>query len=146
MFKKIFGKLLGGIDVVSFRDGLKLTGLPIICLNQGDKVFNFILDTGSDVSVIAKHVLKDIRHQKLDASGTLYGLEGNKVKVEVCSINLEYNTTNFTTDFLVRDLKDAFDHIKKDHGVTVHGMLGSRFFNKYKYIIDFNELIAYSKL
>lgn len=146
MFKKILGKLLGGIDVVSFRDGLKLTGLPIVCLNQGDKVFNFILDTGSDVSVIAEHVLPEIKYQKLDTAGTLYGLEGNRVNVEVCLINLEYNTTNFTNDFLIRDLKSAFDHMKKDHGVTVHGLLGSRFFNKYKYIIDFNNLIAYSKL
>ena len=42
-------------------------------------------------------------------------------------------------------MSDAFGHIKKDTGVTVHGIIGSLFFNEFKYVLDFDELIAYSK-
>ena len=148
MIKKLLNKLIGNESttpsVVSFRDGLKLTGLPIVCLNQGNKTFNFILDTGSDISVLAEHVLSEIEHEKVKVKGTLYGIDGNKIPVKVVSIALSYEDVSFTSNFLVRNLQEAFNHLKKDHGVTVHGMLGSRFFNEYKYIIDFNKLIAYS--
>jgi hypothetical protein len=42
-------------------------------------------------------------------------------------------------------MKEAFGHMKQDTGVTLHGIIGSKFFNKFKYVLDFDELIAYSK-
>jgi hypothetical protein len=46
---------------------------------------------------------------------------------------------------MVVDLKDAFDNIKSEHGVTIYGILGSDFLSKYKYILDFKDNIAYIK-
>ena len=34
--------------------------------------------------------------------------------------------------------------MKKEYGVTIHGLLGTGFFQKYKYVLDFNEMVAYS--
>ena len=43
------------------------------------------------------------------------------------------------------DMSSSFDVIKRSTGVNIHGILGTAFFNKYKYILDFDKLIAYSK-
>jgi hypothetical protein len=43
------------------------------------------------------------------------------------------------------DISQTLIALKEEYGVTVHGLLGTGFFTKYKYILDFNEMIAYSK-
>ena len=45
----------------------------------------------------------------------------------------------------MQDMTAAFGSIKKETGVTIHGILGAKFFNEFKYVLDFKELIAYSK-
>ena len=42
-------------------------------------------------------------------------------------------------------MKTAFENIKKETGVTVHGILGSRFFKQNESILDFCEFKAYFK-
>ena len=147
MFKRFLQKLFDiHPDSMDFRSGLNLTGLPIISLEQGDKVFNFILDTGSSVNVIDSNILDQIEHRMIDnKDASLYGMEGNRLPVGVCNITLGYKDKTYPYDYLIRDMSKAFSNLKKDHGATVHGLLGSSFFNKYRYILDFNELIAYSK-
>lgn len=147
MFKKLLWKLFDiHPDSMDFRSGLNLTGLPIISLQQGDKVFNFILDTGSSVNVIDSNILDQIEHKMVNDTGaTLYGMEGKRQPVQVCNITLSYKEKSYPFDYLIQDMSNAFSHLKKDHGATVHGLLGSGFFNKYRYILDFNSLIAYSK-
>ena len=52
---------------------------------------------------------------------------------------------NYSEDFQVLDIQNAIDQVKSESGVNMIGILGSEFFRKYKYILDFNELVAYSK-
>lgn len=147
MIKKFIQKMFDiHPDAMSFKQGLDLTGLPIITLYQGDTPLNFILDTGSDISVIDSNALPQINHEILKGvEGSIYGIDGKKVNANVCTFTLNYKNNFYKHNYLVKDLGDAFRHIKHDHGVTLHGMLGSKFFNEFKYILDFSELIAYSK-
>ena len=147
MIKKIINKLFDiHPNAMSFKQGLDLTGLPIISLYQGNKTFNFILDTGSDISMVNSYALEQMEHTKVEGiEGEVYGVDGNRVKSTICTIPLSYKDQSFVSDFHVRDMSQAFGNLKKDHGVNLHGLLGSQFFNKYRYILDFAELIAYSK-
>ena len=147
MIKKFIQKMFDiHPDAMSFKQGLDLTGLPVITLYQGDNPLNFILDTGSDVSVIDSNALSQIEHEILkDVKGSIYGIDGNKIDVNVCTITLNYKDNFYKHNYLVKDLSAPFQHVKHDHGVTLHGMLGSRFFNEFRYVLDFAELIAYSK-
>ena len=72
-------------------------------------------------------------------------MDGISHNVNMCEISLFYKEKEFTYNYLIQDMDDAFNSIKKSSGVTIHGVLGSKFFNKFKYVLDFNELIAYSK-
>ena len=51
----------------------------------------------------------------------------------------------FEVQLNINNMSEAFGFIKKESGVQIHGILGSLFFQKYKYILDFDSLKAYIK-
>ena len=146
MIKKLIGKLLDiHPDSISFKQAMDLTDLPIVTMFQGENKFNLLLDTGSTDNVIDSNVLSNIVHERIDYKGTLTGLDGIKSDVSACNISFSYGEREYPYTYLVRDMKPAFDMMKQDYGVTLHGIIGSKFFNKYRYVLDFASLIAYSK-
>ena len=132
-------------DVISFKESLYLTDLPIITLKQGNNKINFLLDTGSSKSVILPSICEILEYEDTGHSGTIYGMEGNVVDTKYINIDLMYNCITYTEQFQVLDMSNAFNQLKQSTGVTVHGILGNSFFEKYGYVIDFQELVAYGK-
>lgn len=146
MIKKIIHKFLNiHPDAMSFQNSMDLAELPVVTFRQGDKKINFLLDTGSNNCIIDSNILKNINHKMLDVETNILGLEGNAQKTGVCTIKMTYKDKEYEYPYVIQDMSAAFDSIKKETGVTVNGMLGSKFFNEFKYVLDFDELIAYSK-
>lgn len=146
MIKKIIHKFLNiHPDAMSFQNSMDLAELPVVTFRQGDKKINFLLDTGSNNCIIDSNILKNIDHKMLDVETNILGLEGNAQKTGVCTIKITYKDKEYEYPYVIQDMSAAFDSIKKETGVTVNGMLGSKFFNEFKYVLDFDELIAYSK-
>ena len=146
MIKKIIHKFLNiHHNAMSFQNSMDLAELPVVTFRQGDKKINFLLDTGSNNCVIDSNILKSIDHKMLDVETNILGLEGNAQKTGVCTIKMSYKDKEYEYPYVIQDMSAAFDSIKKETGVTVNGMLGSKFFNEFKYVLDFDELIAYSK-
>ena len=73
------------------------------------------------------------------------GIEGNKVSNQFCKMSVAYKNQVFEEEFSIADLDEAFGVVKQESGVQIHGILGSKFFERYKYVLDFKELIAYIK-
>lgn len=131
---------------MSFKEGFDLTEMPVVTFQCGDRKLTFLLDTGSNNSIIDSNVLDSIPHEMTNETSDLFGLEGNTVKTRICRIKLTYKDTDYEYDYLINDMSQCFGQIKRDTGVTLHGLLGSNFFNRFKYVLDFDSLIAYSKL
>lgn len=131
---------------MSFREGLNLTGFPIVTFTNNDKVFTFLLDTGSNVSLINKSVLGSMSFENAASEIDLVGLDGIERTGKIITTYLSYDNISYRACFVVTDLSPTFSQIKKEHGVTLHGILGSDFFKAYEYILDFEKLIAYSKM
>ena len=132
------------VGKISFKESMDLVELPIITfVNNGNK-FNFLFDTGASLSSINKECLKSFNYEKEDKSGTVYGIDGNKQELNYVKAILNYRGREYSESFQVVDLSQAFNHIKQDYGVTLHGIIGNSFFQKYKYVLDFSELVAYS--
>ena len=72
-------------------------------------------------------------------------MEGNKIDVSYIKASLEYKEEGYEEEFQVVDMSAAFGQIKAESGVNLSGIIGSLFFKKYRYILDFESLIAYSK-
>ena len=130
---------------ISFRESMDLTELPVVTFYNGDKKLNFLLDTGSNVSHINSSVIHLLDHTKTDQKTDTIGMEGNKVSNDICKMTVYYRNQRFEEDFIISDLNNAFNIIKQEDGVQIHGILGSKFFEKYRYVLDFSELIAYIK-
>lgn len=128
---------------ISFKEAMDLVELPIITFNNKGQKLNFLLDTGSNVSYINSSVLPSLEYQMLDKEMNTMGVEGNKTNNQFCSMDISYREQTFNEEFSISDLDDAFNIIKQEDGVQLHGILGSKFFEKYRYVLDFKDLIAY---
>lgn len=131
-------------DRMSFRETLDLTELPIVTFRNNGKKFNFLLDTGATNSVINKSALVDMASSPTGKKDTIYGADGNREEVDIVSIGVGYKDNTFDEEFYAKDLDAAFGNLKVSHGVNLHGILGNSFFQRYRYIIDFDKLVAYS--
>ena len=129
------------VNKISFRETMDLISLPIVSFKQGNKKLNFLLDTGASYSIINEAVVSTIDHIKTERRGDMYGVEGNKVSCNYVNLFIEYNGKLFQDDFQVVDLSKAFGQIEDDFKVELHGI---DFFRKYNYVLDYNELVAYS--
>lgn len=130
---------------ISFKEALDLCDLPVITLYQGDKKFNFLLDTGSNRSHICKDFIDDLEIKNVNKNTQVSGIEGTYIDVGQGVIELQYKDRKMKDLFLISDLTKAFDNLKASYGVQLHGILGTSFFNRYKYIIDFNQCVFYHK-
>lgn len=128
---------------ISFKEAMDLVELPIATFYNKEKKLNFLLDTGSNVSYINRSLLPLLVYSETNKTSQVIGIEGNPTTVTVCSMDIIYKGLIFSEEFNVVDLDNTFETIKQESGVQLHGILGSKFFEKYQYVLDFKELIAY---
>lgn len=146
-FKNIIYKICSqDKEKMSFKSAMDLCSLPVVTFYQGEQRLNFLLDTGSNDSIIDSNILKKVKHSKSNRTSILLGLEGEAKEVNSCNITLEFNSKEYPYEYLIKDMSAPFGSIKQQTGVVIHGLIGSSFFNKFKYVLDFEELIAYSKV
>lgn len=132
---------------MSFKESMDLTNLPIVTFLSNGIKLHFLLDTGSDFSHISKSMLPKLKYERFKQGDMEFiGVEGNKRISEAVSLGISYKNRGYQNLFYASDLEEAFDIVKDTTGVQIHGILGSIFFQEFKYVIDFEELIAYSKL
>lgn len=146
MIKNLIHKILGiRHNEMSFQNSMDLAELPVVTFHQGDKKVNLLLDTGSNNCIIDSGFLNSLNHTPLNGSTQISGLEGNVQTSSLCLIKMSYKDTDYEYPYVIQDMSAVFGSIKKETGVSIHGILGSKFFNEYKYVLDFDELIAYTK-
>lgn len=131
---------------ISFKESMDLTDLPVITFTQGDQKLNFLLDTGSNASHINKGLVDNgtVIVSITGNNQSLYGMNGLPINIDKCLMEFKYKDTTFKSEFLINDLSLAFETVKRDSGVQIHGILGNKFFQEHKYILDFDNLKAYS--
>lgn len=128
---------------ISFREAMDLAELPVITFYNGDRKINFLLDTGSNTSYLNKSIVSSLVVESTGEESNIIGIEGNKVNCKICKMIIRRKNQEFEEEFSIADLDKAFRIVKEESGVQIHGILGSRFFEKYKYVLDFKDYIAY---
>ena len=125
------------------QNTLQNVGVPIIALYNNNKRFNFLIDSGANLSLIDSNILDEIECDYLDNTGTMYGVGGKIIKVTYIKMSLFIEDSIFTEDFQVTDLTPTFHRIEEKNGVKIHGILGNSFFEKYSGIINYSKYIFY---
>lgn len=129
---------------MSFIESINLTGLPIITFHNNGHPINMVLDTGSNVCLINSNILSDLKYESGEKHTGVIGLNGESEAGNTVFLPLTYKDWEFDFECWATDIGDMVSTMKREYGVTIHGLLGTGFFQKYKYVIDFNEMVAYS--
>lgn len=130
---------------MSFLESINLTGIPIISFVNNDQIINLVLDTGSNTNIIDKETLKSLDYKVSDTKNSVIGIAGTTEESNYVLVPLSYKKREYDMICLASDMSESMAAIKETYGVTIHGLLGTGFFTKYKYTLDFDEMIAYSK-
>lgn len=128
---------------MSFQTSIDLANLPIVTFYQGNKKYNFLLDTGTMGNIIDSNC--DIIKTPIEGNSTITGTTGEKIFATFAKIKLYYKELVFNTETQVTDMSKPFQILKQDTGVTIHGLLGTDFFKDYGYVLDYYDMIAYPK-
>lgn len=132
---------------ISYKDSMNKAGIPIVTFKNGNQNLNFLLDTGSDMSHIDTSIVKYLSDTEIikGDSVAIYTANGSKEgNNDWIKIPLMYKDQHYFEEFMPLDFHDTFNSIKEETGIQLHGILGITFFRNYKYVLDFNKMIAYT--
>jgi hypothetical protein len=132
---------------ISFMETFNLTEMPIVTMFAGDSKINFLLDTGSTQSYISGAASDLITGKEAMCNMQIISAQGSaKASCKVIDTVLTYKDKDFDIRLFVNSgLDTSFEDIKQKKGITLHGVIGSDFLDKYSYIIDFEKYLAYPK-
>lgn len=133
-------------DIISIKESMDLCNLPVVTfMNNGNK-FNFVLDTGANENHVSKSAMSNMVGEASDRQIHVQGFTGSAEANQGKFVDLIYKDRVFTTEIFVSPALDqSFAEIKQNLGVQLHGIIGSAFLKEHGYVLDFFDLIAYSK-
>ena len=131
---------------ISIKESIDLAQIPIITFKEGNKKFNFLLDSGSSDSHISENAASMLNGVIKNVDYTYTSSDNSSSINRIIESTLEYKNEKFKVNLLVNNnLNSSFDTIKSNCGIQLHGILGTNFLEKYKYILDFAKLVVYHK-
>lgn len=131
-----FGQDVEHIKMVSYNK-------PIVKVELNGKKAYFLLDTGSDISIINSKDLKkyDLEEMKVYTEGaraiSFNGNISSVMKVKSALVSLADNFDH--TSFFSMDLSSLSDVIESKTSVRISGILGADLLLKYHCIIDYSQ-------
>lgn len=120
---------------------------PIVEARLNGKSAYFLIDTGSDISILNK----DDRHeygfrlftQKADnhnSVGVGVGVGGKtSAFIDTHRVQLELGSTRINTRYMAYDLSAIVQGIHKNTGIEIAGIIGSDVMKRYGIIVDFRN-------
>lgn len=128
--------------IMEFKTSMELSGLPVITFYQGNNKYNFLLDTGSSSSYLDSNS-DMIRTEIPNVTADMIGIEGNRTECLVSVVDFYRDGMKYQCTMRVMDIGKTFAEIKNNYGINLSGILGNDFFVKYKYCLDFKNLVVY---
>ena len=132
---------------ISFKEALDLTELPVVTFIGKGKKLNFLIDTGANNSILNESVVNKMQLKCEEFEGVETNTAGGNINLnKITNLTIRFDDKReYDECFLVSDMDETFNSVKEETGVMIHGILGSNFFTRNKYIIDFDSLALYIK-
>lgn len=134
-----------------YKEGFDKTNFPLIKLRIRNKYRYFLIDTGANINLISKTAYKSIVGKgqvKLVDNNVVSGMGTTETTnaVPVIEDTISVGRDRFVEHFTISDDWDfARKQISDVAGVDIVGILGSKFFKKAKWVLDFEELVIWVK-
>lgn len=125
------------LDVVVMRDQ------PIVRGEMNGKTAYFLLDTGSDVSLINTEDAKEYGFSYVSNRGLrgyqLTGLGvGTTELFNIYKIDLRMGSQKISADFVAYDLSNIVHSLNTGPFVRINGIIGSKALRKHGFVIDYD--------
>lgn len=128
---------------IPFKESMDLINLPVVTFINNNIKLHFLLDTGSDDSFITSSITEMLDIKSTDSRITnIQTGSGIISSLGMITLDISYLDSLYENTFIVSDLEDPFSNITNYKGIQIHGILGSLFFRKYGYKLDFKKLAA----
>ena len=89
-------------------------------------------------------MLDKLQYTEIEGKSIGYGVDGVEHHMDRVGIVLTYKDKDYSDVFRVLNMSASFDALKRDSGVTVHGLLSSSFFERYTYPFALLAIIFYT--
>ena len=132
---------------ISFKEAIDLTELPVVTFIGKGRKLNFLIDTGANNSILNESVANKMKLECEEFEGVETNTAGGNINLnKIVNLVIKFDDKReYDECFLVSNMDEAFNSVKEETGVMIHGILGSNFFAKNKYIIDYDSLALYVK-
>lgn len=132
---------------ISFMETFNLTEMPIVTFLAGNTKINFLLDTGSSQSFISHNASDLITGTEEVCGMSITSAQGTEdVTCKRIDTVLTYKERDYEVNLFVnKSLNKSFNDLKVQKGITLHGILGADFLDRYSYVMDFEKYLAYPK-
>ncbi len=124
------------------------SNMPIIEVLIDKKKCKFLLDSGANINVLDKNIFEKIDNNKImktPSEGFTTASGGLESKVFRAEIKFKLEQQIFNEIFEIIDMSAPFGTIKDKDNIELHGILGTGFFQKYQWTIDFENLVVWVK-
>lgn len=135
---------------VSFKKHFGKVNVPLIKMKINGQLRYFLVDTGSEMSILSSEVFETLPKESyskvIGQSVSVTGFTGKTDEKPVILTNLSFKNDKYEdVSFIISDISYVFNYIKDNSKIEIAGILGSYFFNKYRWSIDFDERCIWIK-
>ncbi len=130
-------------SVISIAENIDKVGIPFVTVSNGERSYNMLIDSGSNISYIDSRYLDNFRVKDLNQTTNTVGAGGTSLKTRHYVISFEFNSIKYRDMAGAIDLTGAFNQIKEESGIEIHGILGNNFFRYNHFVIDYDRMIFY---
>lgn len=128
----------------SFEDTIGTVKVPVVSFEHKGKVVNFIIDTGASHSIINSDCIEEFDYKQIENAGSFVrGINGDKVKTALACVELTKEGHTFSDVFQVAPIP-TLKWQEEKYGIHIQGLLGNQFLKKYRFLINYKHLNAYS--
>jgi len=122
---------------------INLQRKPIVEATLNGKKAYFLLDTGSDITILNKNDTQQYGFHTLVREGEKHEAVGIGGKTSTLTsaydVYLELGSTRIITAYLTYDMSDIVKNISKSSGIEITGIIGSDVMKRYGIVIDYKN-------
>ena len=127
------------IDEISFQKIYYQTKLPIINVEINNTTHYFVIDTGANTNVLNQSITDTLSLNYNSSNERILGLNGSQHSSSETELTLIINTHEYTDTFSIIDIDPVLSRIKYESGITITGLLGTPFLNKYHAVLHLSH-------
>ena len=124
----------------------RVNGFPVMKSKMGDKLIGMLLDTGSKECILDSSFYKEFggKPEMILPAEPLYSPSGNMETTGKTLIDLTIGSNVMRIPVALADIRKYLSVIADELDCPIVGLLGSKFFHRYKMHIDFDNEMIYS--